>query len=169
MRLIPLSILIVACALAGACGGGGGEGGGGDGGGGGGNGPAPIHASLPFYQQALDLDGGTTIAATPGVPGSFPNAAWDFYFANNGARAVHAVLFHNGGSGVQLSHLNGRTFDSVTSADVSGATFTTSLVDVPFDGNVVVLVRTNMGSVFKVGNGTENTTHVSFDYALLVP
>jgi hypothetical protein len=161
MRGFPVAVGIVAFTFASACG---------SGGGGGGSGGFPTLAgSLPFYNAALDLDSDTEIPSFMGSPGTFPGTAWDFYFANNGSRPVHAVLFQNGGNSVEIAHLLGRTFDSVTEADVATATFTTGLVDEPFDATRVVLVRTDLGAVYKVGNASEDATTVFFDYELLIP
>jgi hypothetical protein len=52
----------------------------------------------------------------------------------------------------EIAHLDGRSFDTVTSADIATSTFTTDIVDVPFDSDDTVILLTCDGSYFKIGN-----------------
>ena len=92
---------------------------------------------------------------------------WDFYIAYNGSTSVHSRIFQNGGNGVEIAHLRGRTFSTVTDCDIAGATFTTGLIDEPFDTTRTILIRTDLGSVYKVGNPVETTVSVTFGFAQL--
>jgi len=55
--------------------------------------------------------------------------------------------------------------------DARAATFTTSLVDAPFDSSRVILIRTDQGVMFKLGNPVEAelvVDGVTFDAAPLI-
>jgi len=82
--------------------------------------------------------------------------------AFNGARSVHSVVFHNQ-TGDQIAHLRGRSFSSVTSDDVATAAFQTGLIDEPFDNTRAILIRTQGGAVYAIGNPVETATNVTFD------
>ena len=118
------------------------------------------------YYVALDLETGDTASADIIAPP--PPAEMDFNFAYNGARPIHSVVFQR--TGRQIAHLPNRTFESVTVADTIGAPFTNSLVDTSFDANRVILLRTDAGNIFKLGNPVETASAAdgcTFDYANL--
>ncbi len=62
------------------------------------------------------------------------------------------------------------TLASLTEADVQAATFTTELVDESFDAGRVILIRTDLGSTYALGNPVENTIllTLTFDALLLI-
>lgn len=103
------------------------------------------------YYWGLDLETGASQNCDIGAPPC--PATHDFRFAYNGTTPVHSRLFHY--SARQIVHLIGRTYASVHLADTAGVVFGTSLIDQPFDNTRTVLLRTDGGNVYKLGNPTE--------------
>ena len=121
--------------------------------------------TLDFEAEYVDLDGGTTEHVDFG---SFPeNDGWDVMVAYNAGGTVHSVLFQNQSDGREIAHLTGASFDAVSAADAASASFTTSLIDASFDTDRVVLIRTDLGAVYKLGNPDEDDQGLTFDAALL--
>lgn len=132
-------------------------------------GSAPVaRFTLPFYDQALDLDAGAVVDCDPtaGCSGSAP-AGWDFSLAFNSTTATAARVFQNEGAAVEIAHLAGAVFEDVTPADAAAATFTTGLVNEPFDASRVILIKTDLGLIYKLGNPVETLGDVTFDTQLL--
>ncbi len=121
-------------------------------------------ATLAFESEYLDLDSETT-ESLPGSLGN-PSPVMDLRAAYNSGRTTHTVIFQQGSR--QLIHLTGRTFASVTKADAMAAAFTPGLVDEPFDDTRVILIKSELGAIYKMGNATEDNAGVTFDYAKLV-
>ncbi len=96
-------------------------------------------------------------------------SGWDILVAYHADRQLRSVLFQNPSRQVQIAHLPGRSFEEVTAADIEGAPFTEGAVDEPFDDARVILIRTDLGAVFKLGNPLEADDGLTFDYALLSP
>jgi hypothetical protein len=69
--------------------------------------------------------------------------------------------------GVELSYLWGVAFDAVTVETVGGLTFSHETIDEPFAAGDTIVVRTDSGAVFKLGNATESDAGVTFDYSEL--
>lgn len=121
-----------------------------------------VSATLAFESAYLDLDSGATETGM-----TFPNSAtMDLKAAYNSGRTIHTVVFQQ--SSRQIAHLTSRTFASVTRDDATAATFTSNLIDDPFDGSRVILIKTELGAIYKLGNATEDNAGVTFDYAKLV-
>jgi hypothetical protein len=118
--------------------------------------------TLVFESQYLNLDTGTISMSSGPGPGDPSDSGWDIQIAYNGGRAVHSVVFHNQLHD-QIAHLRVRTFSSVTSDDVAAASFQTGLIDEPFDNTRAILIRTDTGAVFAIGNPVETDTNVTFD------
>jgi len=129
--------------------------------------------TLAFEQACLDLDIGVVdeeFCSGPPSRGSddLPvEASWDIRVGYHADRAARAVIFQNGASEVEIAHLTGVAFDDVTSAAIAGASFTLDVVDQPFDAARVILVRTDRGAVYKLGNAFEDETGLRLDYELL--
>jgi hypothetical protein len=128
--------------------------------------PNPVKsAHLDFESHYLDLETGN-VDTVFGIDS--PAAEMDINLAYNSVRVVHTVVFQT--SGRQIAHLPSRTFASVTVADTTGAPFTSNLVDTSFDANRVIMVKTNVGGVYKLGNPVETADYTdgcTFDYAKL--
>ncbi len=112
-----------------------------------------------FSNQYLDLDSGLIDSVS-----IIPGASADVSILFNAGRAVHSVLFNESGSAI--SRLVGEVFSEVTVAQADTATFLGRL-DVPFDSTNTFLIKTNLGSVYKLGNASETSTGATFDYALM--
>jgi hypothetical protein len=121
------------------------------------------------YETAVDLDMGLVVPCVqPCGPFDLQNE-WDLVVAYNSQNPVHGVVFHNQQSGTEIAHLTGRTFDSVAEADIAQAQFSTDLMGESFGPDMVILLRTGAGNVFKLGNYEEGQAGepVRFQYALL--
>jgi len=130
-----------------------------------------IDSTTPYTVRASrdrpDLDAGILIECTFGICPS--NADWDIYASFSTQTSPQASIRHNTTNGVQIAHVVGKTLATLTESDVAGATFTTTVVTDPFDAARVILIRSNLGSVYALGNPVENTTlmTLTFDAALL--
>jgi hypothetical protein len=123
--------------------------------------------AMRFENDFLNLDGDTVISC--GRACAFPDGT-DLKIAFDPTRETHSVVVQNQGAGVEIAYLNGAVFGDITAEDARTAAFTASLIDAPFDGNCVILVRTDQGAVFKIGNAVEAewaVDGVTFDAAPL--
>lgn len=128
---------------------------------------APVSFTIQFSRERPDLD---TDAITTCSFGLCPtDADWDLYVYNNTSTETHAVIRQNETAGVEIAHLPGVTLADMTEADVDGATFTTDLINDPFDAGRVILIRTDQGNVYALGNPSEDLVFLklTFDAALL--
>ncbi len=69
--------------------------------------------------------------------------------------------------GVTMAFLDAVSFAGVSAADVAGLSFFAEPLDVPLDPNDTVVLRTDTGAVFKIGNAVESGVSVTFDYEQL--
>lgn len=120
-------------------------------------------ATLAFEEEGIDLETGVVSVRPP--PGQFFLPEVDFHFLFNANRPNPIVLFQD--NGAEIAFLDGTPFDTVCSV-VGTLTFTASLIDVPFDFDDTVVIRTAEGNVFKVGKPVNNgDVSVTFSYAKL--
>lgn len=130
----------------------------------------PVSYTIRFSRERPDLDTGDIIECPFGFCDS--NDAWDIYAENDSGSDPHTIIRQNKTISVEIAHLPGVTLDDLTEADYQGATFTTEDVNDPFDAGRVILVRTETGNVYALGNPVEDTesitTTVTFDAALIV-
>jgi hypothetical protein len=126
--------------------------------------------TLRFGRERPDLDDGGTVTECPFSICS-TTEAWDLYVYYSSASTPHSIVRQNQAIGVEIAHLPGVTLDALTEADVAGATFTTDLVADPFDAGRVILIKTDLGNIYALGNPVEDTDAqtLSFDAALVVP
>ena len=122
--------------------------------------------TLAFEEECLDLDT-DTVDEDSCRDSSSDESSWDILVGYHADRSVRAVIFQNHSKEVEIAHLENATFDEVTAADIAGAPFTRDPIDQPFDSARVILIRTDLGAVYKLGNVLEGETGLSFDYALL--
>ena len=122
--------------------------------------------TLQFDKERLDLDTGEIVESLD-LPSPGESDAWDLGVARNSNRDAKAVILQNRSNEVEIAHLPGRTFAEVTSDDIEAASFTTEPVDESFGAGLVILVRTDTGLVFKLGNAAETADGVTFDHAQL--
>lgn len=129
-----------------------------------GSGHTARNVNLAYEIDYLDLD--TDSVETP--PPFLPSAGMDLVIAYNSNTPVHGRVFQER-TGREIAHLIGRRFEFVIATDADTATFTASLIDQPFGTDRTILVKTEVGAVYKLGNPVEtaNPRGVTFDYAKL--
>ena len=123
-----------------------------------------LTTTLAFENEGLDLDAGMVIAAD--MPDEADGTA-DIRIAYNALRSPGAVVVPGATQGIELAFVAGVGFDGVTTESVATLTFSAEPVDAPFSANDTVVVRTDTGAVFKLGNASESDTGVTFNYAAL--
>ncbi|NNE34074.1 MAG: hypothetical protein HKN13_02485 [Rhodothermales bacterium] len=122
-------------------------------------------ATINVESEAFDLDGGA-IHADDIVGSPDDTTVADIRFAYHADRTPHAVAFP-AGDGIEMALIEGAAFDTVTSSDIAGLVFSSEPTDTPFVGNRTMVIRTDTGAVYKIGNATEGELVVTFDYAAL--
>ncbi len=120
--------------------------------------------TLEFETQGLDLDTGIIVEATPGQVVEANQA--DFFISYNADVVPHAVLIQ-ATEHVDMAFLSDVAFPDVTVDSISGLTFTADTVDEPLGQNDTVILRTDTGSIFKLGNAVEGETSVTVSYEQL--
>lgn len=115
--------------------------------------------------QVLDLDTGNVIETSPVEDPTAP-AGGDFKLAYNADRSPHAVVFPTG-DGVELAFVADVGFDGVSAADIPNLAFSSEPTDLPFSASDCVVIRTDQGALFRLGNALENGTSITFNYARL--
>ncbi len=126
---------------------------------------AATPATMEFELQALDLDTGTVLDTT-GIDVTEPTGA-DVKFSYHADRVPHCVVVP-AAEGVTMAFLDAVSFAGISAADVAGLSFFAEQLDVPFDTNDTIVLRTDTGAVFKIGNATESGFSVTFDYEQLL-
>jgi hypothetical protein len=129
----------------------------------------PTSYTIRFEVDRPDLETGQLASCPFGFCST--TDAWDIWAYNNSSTTPHSVIRQNQTNNVEIAHLPGVTLDSLTEEDYQNATFTTDLVSDPFDAGRVILIRTDMGNVYALGNPVEDMTAgtLTFDAALIVP
>ncbi|MHC4789514.1 MAG: FG-GAP repeat protein, partial [Planctomycetota bacterium] len=127
-----------------------------------------VPVTLAFEREGVDLDTGTVVPIEPWTLVADPtNPQPDLVLACNSDRAVRAVVFHNRMNGVQIAFVDGVPFNLVGSADLAGLSFTAAVIDEPFETGDSVVLRTDTGAHYLLGNPVEDATGVTFDTQLL--
>lgn len=126
--------------------------------------------TIQFSRQRPNLDSGNPediIVCPFGICSTQDD--WDLYVYNSLSTDPHSVIRQNEATAVEIAHLPGVTLETLTQADLDGATFTTSQVNDPFDAGRVILIRTDVGNVYALGNPLEDLTNgtLNFDAALI--
>lgn len=128
--------------------------------------------TLAFEVECLDVETGTVVTSCRDPFSDddwLGEEAWDVLMAYHADRTVHTVVWQNPANGTEIAFLDGIPFENVTVDHVASASFARDLVDQPLDTTRVVLIRTDTGAVFKLGNPLETDTGVTFDVELLSP
>lgn len=127
----------------------------------------PVSYTIQFNRERPNLDTGEVTVCPFGICST--QEEWDLYVYNSLSTNPHSVIRQNEATAVEIAHLPGVTLESLTEADLEGATFTTSLVSDPFDAGRVILIRTDLGNVYALGNPLEDLTSgtLNFDAALI--
>jgi hypothetical protein len=108
---------------------------------------------LRYEVDFLDFDADTVVSCARAC--AFPDAT-DLRVHFDPTSDVHAIVVPNGGAGVEIAEIAGGDFASISAVDVGTATFTSATSGIPFDRTRVILIRTDQGAVFKLGNPVES-------------
>lgn len=132
----------------------------------------PVTYTIQFNNRRPNLDTGAILECAFGIcDPDDPDQNWDVYAEYSSSTDTHTVIRQNETTGVEIAHLPGVTLDSLTEADYDGAVFTTEAVDDPFAPGRVILVRTDVGNVYALGNPSEDVSSLTrthtFDAALI--
>ena len=94
---------------------------------------------------------------------------WDLYVFYDSQSDPGSVIRQNLTTAVQIAHVTGVALADLTEANFDTASFTTELVGEAFDSGRVILLRTDLGFVYALGNPVENETAqtLSFDVILI--
>jgi hypothetical protein len=128
---------------------------------------APVSYTLRFSRERPNLDTGEITVCPFGICST--QVGWDLWVYDNTSTTPHSVIRQNQTTAVEIAHLPGVTLANLTEADLQGATFTTSLLADPFDSGRLILIRTDAGNVYALGNPVEDGTAqtLTFDAALV--
>lgn len=139
-------------------------------------GPAePVTYTLQASRQRADLDARDPEAITVCPFGICSTTEdWDVWVHRSTQTEPdepEAVIRQNQTNEVEIAHLPGVTLAELTEEDFQGAEFTTELVADRFDAGRVILIRTDLGNVFALGNPVEDsaggTWTLTFDAVLI--
>lgn len=128
----------------------------------------PTSYTIQYSRERPDLDTGEITVCPFGICST--TDAWDLWVYHSSTTDPYTNIRQNQTNAVEIAHLPGVTLQDLTEEDYAGATFTTDLVtDQLFDPDRVILIRTDAGNVYALGNpvvdGTANT--LTFDAALI--
>jgi hypothetical protein len=128
----------------------------------------PVAYSIQFSRERPDLETGAVTVCSFGICPSDAKE-WDLWVSNNNQTASSSVIRQNTDTGVEIAHLPGVTLAQLTEAHFKAAKFTDALVPDPFDAGRVILIRTDVGNVYALGNPVEDLTtyRLAFDAALI--
>ena len=121
-------------------------------------------ATLEPESQSFDLDAGTV--AEPAPEDMTEPAGADIQLVYNADRTPHTVVIPVA-EGVEMSFVASVGFDGISSSDIPNLVFSRKPPDLPFLANDCVVIRTDQGAVFKIGNPVESGMGITFDYEQL--
>lgn len=125
---------------------------------------APSGATLEFTRVALDLDSGDLKAAEEWSD-DFSDSA-DIVVCHNADRTPHSVVWPVGGL-AKVAVLPGVPYDSVGEETIASVDFPELPEDLGFLEGDTILVKTDTGAIFKLGNPAETESSLAFDYERL--
>ena len=120
--------------------------------------------TMEMESQVLDLDSGNVVDSAPQDWASAAGA--DVKLAYNADRIPHTVVFPVG-EAVELAFIASVGYNGIFSSDIPNLVFSSEPIDMPFSANDCVVIRTDQGAVFKLGNAVESGSTVTFTYATL--
>ena len=123
---------------------------------------APVSHTIRESRDRPDMDTGTMVECSFGLCPS--DDAWDFYTDFDSQSDPQATIVQNVGIGVEVAHLSGVTLATLTEADYESATFSAEAASGPFGAEDVVLVRTDQGAVYALGNPEETTLTLTLTF-----
>jgi len=127
----------------------------------------PVSYTIDFNRERPNLDNGEITTCPFGFCDT--NQDWDLY-VYEGSGDPSSIIRQNQTEAVEIAHVADVTLDTFTEQDLESATFTAEFVSEPFDAGRVILIKTDLGAVYALGNPSENTTenNLTFDAVLLV-
>jgi len=123
--------------------------------------------SIRASRDRPNLENGEIVQCSFGLCPS--DAEWDLYVQFDTQKDPQSVIRQNQVTSLEIAHLPGVTLATLTEADLDGATFTAEIVNESLGADRVVLIRTDQGNVYAVGNPVEDVLlmRLTFD-AMLV-
>jgi hypothetical protein len=126
---------------------------------------APVSYTLAFRDHRMNLDTGELTTCPFGVCPT--QEGWDMWVYNDLNTQPRSNIRQNVGKGVEIAHVAGVTLQGLTEAHYQAAVFSNQLVADPFDAGRVILIRTDLGNVFALGNPVETSSNLTFSAALI--
>jgi|GEM_PF-3531915 len=117
-------------------------------------------ATLAFEVESFDLDSGSKVSL-------INEELADIRIAYNSQRTVHGVVFPAGSGDVELSFVNGVAFESFTAEALNDLSFSSEPIDLPLTSQDTVIIKTNAGAFYKIGNTQESPDGITFNYSLV--
>lgn len=130
--------------------------------------PEPAEAyTVRASRDRPDLETGDVVECSFGLCPS--GSEWDFYVHFDSQNDPQSVIRQNQTDAVEIAHLPGVSLADLTEEHLNGATFTTELLPESLASDRTVLVRTDDGNVYALGNPDENTLMLTltFDAVLI--
>lgn len=128
----------------------------------------PTSYTVDYNRERPDLDAGEITTCPFGICSTSED--WDLYVYNSSQTDPPSIIRQNESTNVEIAHVAGTTLGELTEAEFEGATFTTEIVNEPFDTGMVILLSTDVGGVYALGNPSVDVTAgtLTFDAALIV-
>lgn len=128
---------------------------------------APSSYTVRFNRERPDLDTGAITECPFSICPT--EEEWDLYVYFSSQSDPHSVIRQNQTTAVEIAHVAAVVLADLTEADYVAATFGTALVADPFDAGRVILIRTDLGNVYALGNPVEDESAqtLTFDAALI--
>ena len=128
---------------------------------------APVTYTIQFSRERPDLETGNITVCAFGICPT--QEEWDLWVYSNSQTEPRSTIRQNTVKELEIAHLPGVTLATLTEAHVAGAVFTKTLVADPFDAGRVILIRTDTGNVYVLGNPVEDlaTSKLTFQAALI--
>jgi hypothetical protein len=124
--------------------------------------------TLVYEREGLDLDTGMIVPVEPDGVVSDPSSPQpDFVVTYNAERPTCAVISQNQQNNVEIAFLDNVAFNLVDPSDLAGLNFSTGLIDEPFETRDSIVLRTDTGVHYLLGNPIEEATRVTFDSQVL--
>jgi hypothetical protein len=131
----------------------------------------PTAYTIRFLNDRPNLETGEITACTFGLCPI--GSVWDLYAYENTATEPRTEIRQNDKTAIQIAHVTGVTLSGLTEAHVAAASFTAGFINEPFSSDRVILIRKSSGSIYALGNPSEDLTTVprrmTFHAALLNP
>ena len=118
-------------------------------------------ATIEMETQALNLDNGV-VSDSAGDLTAEPTGA-DVLFSYHADWTPHAVVWP-AVEGIEFAFIDNVSFNDVSVADMAGLSFSAEPLDLPLETGDTVVVLTDTGAVYKLGNAMESAGTVTISY-----